>query len=426
MERILYNAAMYISELVKLCVAVSLLFCIKLKSRMHTMVCITLFILTISLISSFCDPYNLGPFFDAMVILCVILCLKNKRQTGMVILIYIFICLLDMVVGIFAATIGAMSKIPNKFSISELGLNCVSGFLIAILSFIRMKILKKAVHIDFSTKQIILIIIGGCSIGVYLSSIMLFMMDQNYSLYKSIAALALSMSSIIFIVICFLLISSHNKNKYLKKETEVTQNLLKAQKKYYISLLKKDEETKQFRHDIKNHLYCMKMLCENMELEQLGDYFDKMNIELNKLTSNIHTGSNLIDVIIDDILGRYPSVEFKWEGHIENDLRLSQMDLCTLFSNLISNAFEAAEFCNDKRVNICVKFLESTLFINVENTYFKEPIIKDNEFISIKSGEGHGYGMQNIKECLIKYNGHMDNDYCNGIFITDIVIPNAI
>ena len=255
MERILYNAAMYISELVKLCVAVSLLFCIKLKSRMHTMVCITLFILTISLISSFCDPYNLGPFFDAMVILCVILCLKNKRQTGMVILIYIFICLLDMVVGIFAATIGAMSKIPNKFSISELGLNCVSGFLIAILSFIRMKILKKAVHIDFSTKQIILIIIGGCSIGVYLSSIMLFMMDQNYSLYKSIAALALSMSSIIFIVICFLLISSHNKNKYLKKETEVTQNLLKAQKKYYISLLKKDEETKQFRHDIKNHLY---------------------------------------------------------------------------------------------------------------------------------------------------------------------------
>lgn len=55
MERILYNAAMYISELVKLCVAVSLLFCIKLKSRMHTMVCITLFILTISLISSFCE-----------------------------------------------------------------------------------------------------------------------------------------------------------------------------------------------------------------------------------------------------------------------------------------------------------------------------------------------------------------------------------
>lgn len=57
----------------------------------------------------------------------------------------------------------------------------------------------------------------------------------------------------------------------------------------------------------------MKMLCENMQLEQLGDYFDKMNIELNKLTSNIHTGSNLIDVIIDDIRGRYPSVEFKWE-----------------------------------------------------------------------------------------------------------------
>lgn len=48
------------------------------------------------------------------------------------------------------------------------------------------------------------------------------------------------------------------------------------------------------------------------------------------------------------------------------------------------------------------------------------------EFVSSKKENGHGYGVKNIKECLEKYNSCMDYRYENGMFITDIVIPNVL
>lgn len=427
MEQILYNTSSYCIELMKLFVTVVLFFGIKVKSKRQTTLYILLGVAVVAVISIFVNLDKYGFSFGILEIVNIFFCLKDKKQIGSVAVAYIFISLLDMVTGVVASLFRIISYNNTKdFSIIELSLDCVSGIIIAALSFVRIKIIKKSVSLKFSIKQIIMIIIGGCSIGIYLTSVMLFMMDKEYRSYKDIAAIVLSISSIVFIMICFWLMSSQNKNDHLKRENEITQQLLRSQEKYYTMLLKKEEETKRFRHDIRNHLYCMKTLYDNNDFQQLGDYFEKMNIELKELNTGIHTGNNLIDVILNDISSKYTEVKIEWKGLLEPNLRIAQMDLCIVFSNLLSNAFEAADNCENKKVDVYIKKLSSNLLINIANTALNEPVIKDNEFVSSKKENGHGYGVKNIKECLKKYSGCMDCRYENGMFITDLVINNVI
>lgn len=79
-------------------------------------------------------------------------------------------------------------------------------------------------------------------------------------------------------VIITLLIFSKNQNERMKIEADMNAELMNAQKEYFTMLLQKEEETKRFRHDIKEHLYCMNLLLKNKDYTQLENYFSKMDI----------------------------------------------------------------------------------------------------------------------------------------------------
>ena len=61
---------------------------------------------------------------------------------------------------------------------------------------------------------------------------------------RKLIALGLSVSSLMFIVICTSLIITRNKNKHLSEENAINAKLVKTQEEYYKMLLNKDEETK--------------------------------------------------------------------------------------------------------------------------------------------------------------------------------------
>ena len=73
-----------------------------------------------------------------------------------------------------------------------------------------------------------------------------------------------------------------------------------------------------------------------------------------------------------------------------------------------------------------VKFLGTTLFIQIKNSYDNEPIIKNEQLLTTKKDKGHGYGIKNIKECLEHYKGNLDYSYDDNVFVTEIIIPNAV
>ncbi|NJA01277.1 sensor histidine kinase, partial [Clostridioides difficile] len=96
------------------------------------------------------------------------------------------------------------------------------------------------------------------------------------------------------------------------------------------------------------------------------------------------------------------------------------IDLCTIFSNSLDNAIEASlkipDLSNRKVVlkARCEKEYFSYLLTNNK----VNPINRKQElFISDKKdSNSHGYGIENIREIVNKYNGKLDISYTESEF----------
>lgn len=267
---------------------------------------------------------------------------------------------------------------------------------------------------------------GALSLAIYITSIQFFgFNDENYS-FKEIIAVSLSLSSLIFILISVALVLKSNQNEHLKLESDINLKLLKSQENYYNMLLEKENETKAFRHDIQNHIYCMHLLLEKKEYKKLEEYFNDLGSNLKELKSNINTGNNLVDAIVSDISNKYKGVTLNWTGTIPNNVSISPTDLCIIFSNLLNNSFEAVMYIPEKTIEVSIKKLESNLLIIIRNHYYKVPEYIDGEYVSVKSEYGHGYGLKNVKRCVNKNKGVIEFDFEEGIFTTEIIFPKVL
>ena len=102
------------------------------------------------------------------------------------------------------------------------------------------------------------------------------------------------------------------------------------------------------------------------------------------------------------------------------------MDLCTIFSNLLSNAFEAANKTEDKWMDVSVKTLESQLLIMIVNKAIEEPRIHNGEFISSKKEVNHGYGIKNARKCVEENNGSLNIKFENDLFTAEVLFYNIL
>lgn len=99
-------------------------------------------------------------------------------------------------------------------------------------------------------------------------------------------------------------------------------------------LLEKETETKAFRHDVKEQILCMKILYENNQYDELGEYISEMQTETIELSSEYHTGNDYVNAIVTDLSRQYHQVDLEWIGRLPK-LGLSYLDICTLFCNIL-------------------------------------------------------------------------------------------
>ena len=100
------------------------------------------------------------------------------------------------------------------------------------------------------------------------------------------------------------------------------------------------------------------------------------------------------------------------------------MDITTIFSNLLDNAFEACEeLPEDKRViRLSVNRRNFFMFIYTENCYNKVNIDDKKVYKSTKS-DHQGIGMMNIQNAVEKYGGSYQAEIKDDLFCTETLIP---
>lgn len=424
MNSYLHNTLNFIIEFSKILFCSKLVIDIKIKNSKTLLYTLSSVSILIFFSSIFIDWSLHSLFYGVLSIVIISFAITQKRNIKYMILIYIFICIVDMFFSavfmyVFART---GDDLEGNYLLSIM-VNSISLIPILIALLIKLKIKNQYKYFisSVSFSQILIYIFGGIGLGLYITSVQYFGFDELNSSTKQLIALGLSISSLMFIAICTSLIITRNKNKHLSEENSINTKLVKTQEEYYKMILNKNEETKKFRHDMSSHIYCMHALLIDEEYDELDRYFTRIGSSLDDLKLSINTGNKLINAIINDLLIKHPDTVINWTGNIPDDITLNSMDLCTVFANVLSNAFEASQL-----VNVYVKILETAMYITIVNTIEKKPKIVNGRIVSHKNKNGHGYGIQNIERCINRNGGSFTYKVEDQIFIAEVILPNSI
>lgn len=323
--------------------------------------------------------------------------------------IYFILSILDMFINNLMLLINSLFEldiIDNDFYM--LVCECITFFIILIISRVQ-KLSSFKFCLNFR-RCFFLIFISFMLGGSIAYSRMILLVNKN-DIYI-IINIIFSLMWILFLIIVFHYIYTQIKNEIYKTEIQYNNEINNYREQYYQMVSQKNKKMTEFKHDLKQHLKILNYLISNKKYVEAETYLFKMNETAGNLINKIVTGNDIINAIVNDCYEKYTSyeVDFKCEGLFPEKLKICMMDTCTIFSNLIINAFEAAIKSQEVRfVTISIKRINEFHLITLKNSY----VVDDhngNFFLksSKKYSKDHGIGIGNARDKIEKNNGILE------------------
>lgn len=236
------------------------------------------------------------------------------------------------------------------------------------------------------------------------------------------------LAMIIFVglgVIVFLrykMIEEDNRNYLLRDE---------VYKNNFIEIDSVLEENRQMLHDVKNHFLIIRELGEKNKIEELLQYIDELYDEYNNVGSHTWTGNRIIDLVLNQkkSMAEQKKIKFNVDAMLLPYVNLSDVEICSLFGNLLDNAIEACEKneLKERVIEVSIKAQKELLFINIVNSLGVEPIRKNNRFVSSKKDKGiHGYGLKSVERIVNKYEGVISYQVESNMFKVNVTFFDMI
>lgn len=217
-------------------------------------------------------------------------------------------------------------------------------------------------------------------------------------------------------------------NEGLKFQHYLNQKYLHVQQENYEYLEYREEETKKFRHDYRNHLNSLQILCKEKKYNDVEKYIEEISERLNGYNMYISVCNSFVDAILNYYLQKMNKlhVKFTISGKMPNSCNIVMFDLCTIISNLLDNALEAVEKNkeNDRWIEMTFRYDDLMIYCNIINPYDGELNINGNKIISRKNSKNHGYGLSNVKRSVELYSGSIDIKTENGMFKVLVALVN--
>jgi len=221
----------------------------------------------------------------------------------------------------------------------------------------------------------------------------------------------------IFLVFYLYNILSKNHEEKLKSA------LYEQEKDYYFTqcrlMQESAEKVKSMRHDMKMHLVALKDFAGDKETT-LG-YLDSLveNITASEIYSQ--TGNTAIDSVINFKLktAKEDNIKLEIKTLVPPVLNIRIIDIVTILGNLLDNALDAVAKAEEKVITVDISHDKGNLLIQVDNSF--DGIVNEN-LITRKNEKEHGYGIENIRKSVKRYNGHIDIAYKNNIFSVGILL----
>ncbi|TCO72190.1 sensor histidine kinase [Marinisporobacter balticus] len=276
-----------------------------------------------------------------------------------------------------------------------------------------------------------------CITSFFIVTVSLIFVEGNivsvFGKYTSITVLGvwIGLALLLWIMIKMLI-----KGTYAQYYMEINKNnekIIEMQMQHFETYKKTQEEIQKMRHDMKNHLACMKILLDAGKEEELKAYLEEMIETVSWLSPNIQTNIDIVDAIIGSKYqeAKAFNISIQVDGKLSFATNVKAIDWCKIFANAIDNGMEALRKLEDKENKILTITIEKSsnfVLIRFENQCKSQVKIENRNVHSHKEDpENHGFGLENIRSAVKNYSGDM-NLFCqekkgDWYFITEVLIP---
>lgn len=420
-----------IIHFIKITVVCNFFFSFQKRDAVHNWLRLLFADSVIGVMSAVIYFYNNHIIETVLYLITVILLIFILYREKLYSIIIVSICILLSLSMIDIMTFMLFDIIMELFNINgKILSNLVVSLVTLAIIYIVGKIYKK--YTSLSLKTIGLANLVGFNILLAIDTFVVTVMTPpNVDLYmedkKNLYLLAVAFAIIgIFIQLAAAILLFAQRNVYKEKE-QITDRYLNEQKNHYVYLETREQETKKFRHDLRSHMELISNLAKNREYEKIDKYLEKMHIKIDSFGNIITVQNGIVDAIINQyyVKAQQSGIAMEVRGRFPEECVIDAYDLCTIFSNVLSNAVEAAIETEKKMISLECRYNDKNIIIVVKNSYNNEYQNGTLQWKTRKENlDYHGYGLENMKDSVEKYNGVYDIETKDNIFTLTILFNN--
>ena len=225
----------------------------------------------------------------------------------------------------------------------------------------------------------------------------------------------LSILGLLTLMIISIFVIAHRIVKLTDREIEIEkiigrQHLLESELEVEKAFV---ERAKAIRHDQRHHDRIVLEYLKEGNIEEAMRYLGAHDVSVISESLVSWCSNPLLDAQLRIAWRNAASnnVAFSADIQLPESLGIDDIDLVSIFGNLIENAIQAASGTASPSVSILSKISNGKLLLEIRNTFDES------------NQKSEGTGLESVKYILSQYGGMLVQESCDGLFFSRVIMP---
>ncbi len=311
---------------------------------------------------------------------------------------------------------------------TEIFINCLHTLFLAIVFFyLYYRLYKPGIVIKCGVREILLVAIYPLVCDI------LYSLMYYFGRESSLTLIILTCLSILFAIMFPVFMYYTRISRHFQQRTAFQETYMQAELTHFQQYRQAQEETRRFRHDIRNNLLCMKELLQHGNSEEATAYLQDLLETTESLSARFVSGDEMLDCILGVKAGVMDEkkIRFQLDGVLAGGLGWKPADICGVFANALDNAIEACTKLSpeERYITMEIRSTAQYWFITVLNPVKKAVdtgrLFKKSGYTSKGDQTRHGIGTYNMKHTAESYGAIMKAECTDDTFKLEIMIDKS-
>ena len=369
------------------------------------------------------NPYALIISMTIIVITSRLIYDNNLALIALIALTSVILVTVFEFLGVFIIT--SFFKVSPKAITEYTIYRAISSILIRVFYLIFLLILKNLNFKISNLKKIhmyegIIVLLFGLSLSMSIFN--LYKNEKVLSDKKTEIAI-ISIATIIFMLVLIKIINEIVKFSKEEVEWKLKESEYKRQLTYIKSMEDLTYNLRSQRHDFNHHIGCIYGLLQTNNISDAKIYTEKLVSAMQEANTIVNIDNAIIASILNFKLAiaKSKSINLEIDVKIPKELSIDSTDISIILGNALDNAIEACEQCKEKNITIKMYIQSDHLIIKICNNKNID-LINPSLDTTKTDKENHGFGIENIRYVVEKYDGLLKIEDLGEKFLINIAL----